>query len=95
MVTETLTAYKNDKTSDVFRPFGGPVYRPKLWRPKNTFQVFFLYVNKNFVEVEINDFIMHLTISKWLRKMQIEVKNNETKRLNRKKRVTTKMFLFI
>ena len=95
MVTETLTAQKNDKTSDVFRPFGGPVYRPKLWRPKNTFQVFFFYTNKSFVEVEINDFIIHLIISKMLRKMQIEVKNNETKRLNRKKKLSTKMFLFI
>ena len=52
------------EASDVFRPFGRLVYR--FGRPKNTFQVFFfqLYFNK-FVEVAINDFTMHLIISKW------------------------------
>ena len=55
------------EVSDVFRPFGRPVCRFR--RLKNTFQVFFFhfYVNKNYVEVAINDFTMHLIISKWLR----------------------------
>ena len=37
--------------------------------PKTTFQVFFfkLYFSKNYVEVAISDFTMHLIISKWLR----------------------------
>ena len=48
-----------------------PVMYPdrKLWHPKNTFQIFFfqLYFNKKYFEVAINDFTMHLIISKWLR----------------------------
>ena len=45
------------------------IWVPKLWRPKNTFQVFFfqLYYNKKCVEVAINDLTMHVIISKWLR----------------------------
>ena len=45
------------------------VWAPKLWRPKNTFLVFFfqLYFNKKYVEMAIDDFTMHLVISKWLR----------------------------
>ena len=37
--------------------------------PKDTLQVFFflLYFNKKYVKVEINDYTMHLIISKWLR----------------------------
>ena len=37
--------------------------------PKNSFQVFFFrsYFNKKYVEVAINDFTMHIFISKWLR----------------------------
>ena len=46
-----------------------PVWAPKFWRPKNTFQVSFskLYFNKKHVEIQISDFTMHLIISKWLR----------------------------
>ena len=46
-----------------------PVWGPKLWHPKKTFQVFFLhlYFNERYVEVVINDFTMHLIILKWLR----------------------------
>ena len=66
-----------------------PVWAPKLWRPKSTFKVFFfqLYFNR-YVEVAINDFTMHLIISKWLRrqKMQTEEKNNETIRGRNEKR---------
>ena len=45
---------------------GIPVWAPKLWCPKNTFQVILsqLYFNK-YIEVAINDFTMHLIISKW------------------------------
>ena len=48
---------------------GIPIWAPKLWPLKTTFQVFFfqLYFNKNYVEAVINDFTMHLIISKWLR----------------------------
>ena len=48
---------------------GIPVWAPKLWCPKNTFQVFFfkLYFNKRYIEVAINDFTMYLVIWKWLR----------------------------
>ena len=35
---------------------------------------------KKYVEVAISDFTMHLIISKWLRIMQTEEKNNEKKR---------------
>ena len=44
--------------------FRRPVYR--FGHPKNTFQVLFfqLYFNKKYVEVAINDFTMHLNISK-------------------------------
>ena len=39
---------------------------------KNTFQVYFFhsYFNKKYVEVAINDFTIHLIISKWLRKQK-------------------------
>ena len=58
--------------SDVFRPFGRPVYwfgHPDFGATKNTFQVFFfqLHFNKKHVEVVINEFPMHLIISNWLR----------------------------
>ena len=45
---------------------------PKLWRPKNTFQVFVfqLYFNKKYVEVVINDFAMHLIVLKWHRRQK-------------------------
>ena len=38
------------------------VWVPKLWHPKNTFQIFFfwLYFKKKFAEVVINDFTTHL-----------------------------------
>ena len=58
-------------------------------------QVFFfqLYFNKEDIEVAINDFTMHLIISKWLRiqKCRQEI-NNETKRLKRKEKTVNKGF---
>ena len=47
---------------------GIPVWAPKLWHSKITFQFLFfqLYFNKKYVEVAINDFTMHQIISKWL-----------------------------
>ena len=41
---------------------GIPVWAPKMWRPKNTFQVFFfqLYFIKKYIDVAINDFTKHL-----------------------------------
>ena len=60
----------------------------KLWHPKKSFQGFFfqLCFNKKYLEVVINDFTMHLSILKWLRKQKIqtEEKNNKTKKTNRK-----------
>ena len=60
---------------------------PKLWRPKNTFQVFVfqLYFNKKYVEVVINDFAIHLIALKWHRrqkcgqKKKMKPKNAEAK----------------
>ena len=53
--------------SDICRLFRRLVYR--FGHPKNTFQIFFsqLQSNKNSVKAVINDFIMHLIISKWIR----------------------------
>ena len=52
------------------------VWAPKLWHPKNTFQVllFQLYFNKKYVEVPITHFTMHLIISKWLRRKKCQSK---------------------
>ena len=65
--------------------FSVPVWAPKLWCPKNNFQVFFfqLYFNKKYVEIVINDLTVYLIISKCRRqktKVQTEDQNNETKR---------------
>ena len=53
-----------------------PVWVPKLGCPKNTFQVFFFqfYFNKKYVEVSINDFKIHLIISKWLSRQKCRQK---------------------
>ena len=48
-----------------------PGYAPKLWHPENTSQVF-LYFKKKFVAVVINDFPMHLIISKWQTDKNVE-----------------------
>ena len=40
-----------------------PLWVAKLWCPKNFFQ---LHFDKRYAEVTINDFTMHLIISKWL-----------------------------
>ena len=72
--------------SGVFRPFGRLVYRfgCRNFGPQKILQVFFfqLYFNKKYVEVMINDFTMHLIISKWLRRQKCREKrkNNEAKR---------------
>ena len=65
--------------------FSVPVWAPKLWCPKNNFQVFFfqLYFNEKYVEIVINDLTVYLIISKCRRqkpKMQTEDQNNKTKR---------------
>ena len=47
---------------------GIPVCVPKLRHPKNTLQASFfqLYFNKKYLKVTINDFTLHVIISKWL-----------------------------
>ena len=47
------------------------------------------------MEVAVSDFKMHIIISKWLRRQQLEEKNNETKRLMQKKKLFMKVFSFI
>ena len=75
----------HNTTSDVFRPFGRPVYQ--FGCSKNIFQVFFfqLYFNKKFAEVAVNDFIMPLIILKWLR-----IKNADRKEKQWDKAVVVK-----
>ena len=77
--------------SDVFRPFGRPVYRfgrPNSNAPKNTFRVFFfqLYFNKKYFKIEINDLTMHLLISKWLRKQKSRQKRKTMRQRGRSER---------
>ena len=65
----------------------------KLWHPKKSFQVFFfqLYFNKKYLEVVINDFTMHLSILKWLRKQKIQTEEkNKTKKKKQKVEVEAK-----
>ena len=62
---------------DASTPFGRLVYSLyKLWHPKNPFQDLFfqLHFNKKYVEVAINDFTMHLVVSKWLRRQKCRQK---------------------
>ena len=60
----------------------------KLWCTKTFFQVFFfqLYFTKKYLEVAINDFIMHLITLKWLRiqKCRQKKKNNQSGRSERR-----------
>ena len=58
-----------------------PVWVPKLWHAKNTFQVFFfqLYFSKSYIDVAINDLTKHLIISKWLIR-QIYIQKKKTMR---------------
>ena len=62
----------NQYTGSNFQVFIFQVYFNKKYievgTQKNTFQVFFfqVYFSKKYVEVPINDFTMHLSISKWL-----------------------------
>ena len=53
----------------------------KLWHPKNPFQDLFfqLHFNKKYVEVAINDFTMHLVVSKWLRRQKCRQKDVKMK----------------
>ena len=56
--------------NDAFRPFGRPIYGlgAQTLAPKRHFSTFFSVIfQQKYVEVAINDFTMHLIISKWLR----------------------------
>ena len=59
--------------------------------------LFLVVFQQKYVEVVINDFIMHVIISKWLRiqKTKTEEKSNETKRSKQKKKLLVKVFSFI
>ena len=59
--------------------------------------LFLVVFQQKYVEVVINDFTMHVIISKWLRiqKTKTEEKNNETKRSKQKKKLLAKVFSFI
>ena len=50
-----------------------------VWAPKQHFSSFLLklYFNKKYVEVAINDFTMHLIISKWLRNKNADRKEKQ------------------
>ena len=69
----------------------------KLWRPKITFQIFFfqLYFIKKYVYVAINDFAMHLIISKWFRRQRYKQKRKIKKDVEAKEELSTKVFSFI
>ena len=60
---------------------------PKLWRPKNTFEVFLFYLCFNkYVEVAINDFTMHHYFEMAQNiKMQTEEKTETKRKLSAKK----------
>ena len=64
----------------------------KLWHPKKSFQVFFfqLYFNKKYLEVVINDFTMHLSILKWLRKQKIQTREKQQDKKKKKVEVEAK-----
>ena len=59
--------------------------------------LFLVVFQQKYVEVVINDFTMHVIISKWLRiqKTKTEEKSNETKRSKQKKKLLVKVFSFI
>ena len=60
------------------RPFGRPVYRfgcHNNGTQRTFFNVSFSYFNKKYVKVVINDFTMHLIISKWLRRQKCRQKS--------------------
>ena len=61
---------------------------PKLWNPNNIFQVliFQLYFNKKYIGVVINDFTMHLIISKAERRQ----KRRQNRKTMRRKDVKAK-----
>ena len=50
---------------------GGQTLAPKKLFPSFLFQ---FYINKKYVEVAINDFTIHLIISKWLRRQKCRLK---------------------
>ena len=85
-----------DVYSNVFRLFGRPVYRfgrPNSGAQKTFFKFsFFSCIStKKDVKVAINNFTMHLIISKWLRIQKCrEKKKNNTKRLKQKKKLSSK-----
>ena len=72
------------QVSDILRLFGRLVYQfgcPNTGAQKTLFKFSFFNCisTKKCVEVAINDFIMHLIISKWLRRQKWrQEKNNET-----------------
>ena len=57
------------------------VWHPSSHAQVSFFQVLFfrLYFNKKYVEVAVNDFTMHLIISKWLRRQKCR-QEKETRR---------------
>ena len=87
--------------SDVFRLFRTLVYQfgcPNSGAQKHFSSFFFqLYFNKKYIEVAVNDFTMHLINLKWRRiqKKYTEEKNNETKRSNKKNKLSMKVLPFI
>ena len=85
------------KSSDVFTVWKASlsVWVPKLWSPKNIFQFFFqLYFNKKYVAVAINDFTMHMIISKWLKVQKCKEKRKTMRQRGQRERRNCQQMCF-
>ena len=78
----------------VFKLFGRLVYR--FGHPKTHQVLFFrLCFNKKYVEVAINDFTVHLIISKCLRIQKCRQKRKTTRSIDERKKETVNKIVFI
>ena len=59
-----MASYIQGRNQAVWDVPGIPVWAPKLWHPKNNFQVFFFqfYFIKKSVDVAISEFKKHVTV---------------------------------